>query len=66
MWYVVVTMTTVGYGDYVAVTNPGRVIGFIVCILGVIIVSFTVVLVDTSLKFSSNEERSYRLLERLK
>ena len=35
MWWALVTMSTVGYGDYVPVTPAGRVIGVLVLILGV-------------------------------
>lgn len=35
IWYVIVTMATVGYGDKYPVTNPGRVIGSIIIVVGV-------------------------------
>ena len=42
MWTVILTMTTVGYGDYYPVTVAGRVIGFIVCIWGICSVALMV------------------------
>lgn len=38
LWYTVVTLTTVGYGDYYPVTAPGRLVGSVIvlCSLGVI------------------------------
>jgi len=35
LWYVVVTMSTVGYGDEYPVTNPGRVLGTVIIVVGV-------------------------------
>ncbi len=35
LWYVIVTMSTVGYGDFYPVTTAGRVIGSIIIIVGV-------------------------------
>jgi voltage-gated potassium channel len=37
MWFIIVTMATVGYGDVVPVTNAGREIGVAIIILGVAI-----------------------------
>jgi voltage-gated potassium channel len=35
IWYMIVTMSTVGYGDQYPVTNAGRLLGSLVIILGV-------------------------------
>ncbi|GAB3068275.1 hypothetical protein GCM10027053_35650 [Intrasporangium mesophilum] len=35
MWYVIVTMSTVGYGDQYPVTNGGRELGTVIIIVGV-------------------------------
>ena len=35
MWWAVVTLTTVGYGDVTPVTNLGRILGAFITILGV-------------------------------
>jgi voltage-gated potassium channel len=37
IWYVIVTIATVGYGDQFPVTNPGRIVGSGIIILGVAI-----------------------------
>jgi voltage-gated potassium channel len=39
IWYVVVTMATVGYGDKTPVTAPGRVVGSILILASVVLVS---------------------------
>lgn len=35
LWYVIVTMATVGYGDQYPITNPGRIMGTFIIIVGV-------------------------------
>lgn len=35
LWYSIVTMSTVGYGDQYPVTNPGREIGVVIIVVGV-------------------------------
>ena len=65
MWLVLVTMTTIGYGDSYPKTHMGRFLGIIVCFWGVFIVSFFVVTINNMLVFSPNEERSFFLLMRL-
>lgn len=42
-WCLIVTMTTVGYGDYFPITAPGRLVGFIACLWGALVVSLMVV-----------------------
>jgi len=38
VWYAVVTLTTVGYGDFYPVSGPGQIVGviFVLCSLGVL------------------------------
>src|SRR4051794_28070064 len=35
LWYIIVTISTVGYGDQYPVTNPGRFFGSIIIVIGV-------------------------------
>ncbi|XP_070174727.1 potassium voltage-gated channel protein Shaw-like [Littorina saxatilis] len=44
-WWAIVTMTTVGYGDKVPVTEGGYIIGFMCVLCGVLTVAFTVPIV---------------------
>ena len=39
LWLIIVTMTTIGYGDYTPVTMVGRIIIVTCCIVGVFIIS---------------------------
>lgn len=43
MWNVIITLTSVGYGDFFPKTFWGRIVGIIICFWGVFIVSFFVV-----------------------
>ena len=65
MWNVVITASSVGYGELYPKTFFGRIIGVIICFWGIFIVSFFVVVVNSILDFSDGELRSYNLLERL-
>ena len=65
MWNVIITLTSVGYGELYPKTFFGRIVGIIICFWGVFIVSFFVVTVTNMLNFSASEEKSYNLLLRL-
>jgi len=45
MWWALVTMTTVGYGDYFPITPWGKMISLVVVILGVIITALIIFVV---------------------
>lgn len=64
-WNVIVTMSTVGYGDYFPKTHFGRFVGVMICLWGVVVVSIFVVTVTNMLAFDPTEEKTYSLLQRL-
>jgi voltage-gated potassium channel len=55
VWWSIVTLATVGYGDVVPTTDAGRVVGSLVIILGVTFLAFLTATV-TSLFVSSEQE----------
>lgn len=57
MWVVILTMTTVGYGDFYPRTTPGRIVSFFVCVWGVYVVSFTVLALTRILEPSKLEHK---------
>ena len=65
VWLIVVTMTTVGYGDLFPKSNGGRVIGAIVCIFGIFITSYFTVTLTNFLRFTPPQSTSFMLLQRL-
>eukprot|EP01017_Pseudomicrothorax_dubius_P043590 TRINITY_DN7287_c0_g1_i2.p1 TRINITY_DN7287_c0_g1~~TRINITY_DN7287_c0_g1_i2.p1 ORF type:complete len:368 (+),score=43.57 TRINITY_DN7287_c0_g1_i2:116-1219(+) len=65
IWTVLVTMTTVGYGDFYARTDFGRIVSFFVCIWGVFVVSLMVVTLTNFLNMGVLETKAFSIIERL-
>jgi hypothetical protein len=65
VWLSIVTMTTVGYGDFYPKSNPSRIVGILCSFYGVYLVSLFVIALDNLLYFDQSEERSYELISRL-
>ena len=64
VWWVLVTMTTVGYGDRVPVTSGGRVIGVSVMFMGVALVSLFTATISSI--FVARQIKEGRGLEQIK
>ena len=64
-WWTVVTMTTIGYGDYFPRTPIGRIVTFLLSIWGVIIVSSMVVVLSTYVTPSNVERKAFYMIKKL-
>ncbi len=71
MWWAAQTVTTVGYGDVIPATGPGKVVAVFVMLFGVAAVSFTTAVVTSAFvayqqrRLSGESERHHELLETL-
>lgn len=65
IWLVMVTMTTVGYGDIYPQTHFGRFFGVIACIIGMLLVSYLVVGMSSLLDLSPQEQKAYAKIKKL-
>ena len=62
----IVTMTTVGYGDYYPSSTLGRIIGIIACIFGIFLISMMIVTITNLLNFEGTENNVFLILTRIK
>lgn len=65
VWLIILTMSTVGYGDLYPKTFFGRTIIFFCSIFGVIIVSFMVVTVKNELDMTVLESKAYAVIKKV-
>jgi len=48
LYWCIVTLTTVGYGDYFPITDPGRVVGFITILCGVVVLAMPLSIIGSN------------------
>ncbi len=65
VYYVLVTMATLGYGDLSAKTNEGRVIGMMACIFGVFLMSMIIISVNNFLGMSKGEQDALYIINKV-
>ena len=64
-WMTVITMTSVGYGDFTPKTPFGRQIGVLCVCWGALIVSVMVVVLTNAFSMNRNESQSLKILNKL-
>ena len=61
-WYIFTTITTIGYGDYYAVSTLGRIVVVFSLFWGLIIESLTFVSIGSILQLKTNEVSAYKAI----
>ena len=64
-WNVLVTMTTVGYGDYYPINILGRFVGFIIALSGTVIVALNINFFQSTTELGDDEKRTLDFILRL-
>ena len=65
IWCIIVTMTTVGFGDKYPNSSVGRIIGIFSCFLGVFLISMLVITITNVLNLMPHEKNVWLILERV-
>ncbi len=61
LWWAIVTMTTVGYGDKVPVSTAGRVVAGFVVLSGILVIAFPTAIITSALTEKFNRLREGRV-----
>jgi hypothetical protein len=64
-WCIIMTIMTVGYGDFYPQTNLGRGIAIFACLWGTFLISLMVVSLTVSVEFTSQEQKAYDEIKRV-
>ena len=61
VWFVIISMTTVGYGGIFPSTVPGRALTIIAVLVGAVILSVLISVIDKSLNLQDNEKEALKV-----
>ena len=60
IWFTVVTLTTIGYGDFSPETPPGKVVTIILAFWGALLLSLLVVVMSSIFNLNEQEKIALR------
>ena len=65
MWLILLTMTTVGFGDFYARTHVGRFISIIAAMWGTFLISLMIIMFNNYVLFSRQQEKSFKYFRKI-
>ena len=65
LYWSFITITTVGYGDISPVTMPGKMVSFVIVIMGIVIISFATSVIVSAFSEKLNELKEDRVADNL-
>jgi len=65
IWMLIVIITGVSYGDKYPRTNLGRIIVYIVCLIGMLLIGFSIAIISETIYFNENEEKAFSKLKKI-
>jgi hypothetical protein len=63
VWFTFVTMTTIGYGDYVTATELGRLVAILIGVWGLFVFSMMIYIIDNTFKMSKKQTKSFQVIK---
>lgn len=63
VYFIIITLTTVGYGDIQPRTVPGKIIIMFTAIWGAVLISLIVVMVSKIFEMTENQEKALRQVD---
>ena len=64
MWCIIITMATVGYGDFYPTTHLGRLIDVVACFWGTFLISLMVLSLSISSELTPQERKAYNMIKK--
>lgn len=65
LWLIIITMTTVGFGEGYPNTHMGRFVGVIACIIGMLLISLMVVSMTIASEFTPPEAKAFSIIKKI-